>query len=277
MVKYWFFAAVLLLVLLVAISTYGRWSFEKKYRNDVQKGLLRNADPKDGLLKEQDLQHLPAPVQKYLRLVGVVGQPKVHNFKVTFEGEMRSKGQDWFRFTSEQHNFIDAPERFFFMKAKVKGLPAAGYHAYKGGDAKMTIKLLSLLPVVDLSGPDMLKTETVTVFNDMCLLAPATLIDDRIEWEAIDELSAKAVFTAHSISISATLFFNEKGELLNFVSDDRYDINAKKWLRFSTPTGQYKNINGFRLISYGEAVWHYEEGEFVYGKFRVKNIEFNVK
>lgn len=276
MYKYLIVIVVVLLLLFTALFLYGSWSFQKKYREDVKRGLARSMDLASELLSEKDLSPLPEPVQKYLRLTGVVGRPKVRNFKVTFEGEMRSKGQDWFSFTSEQHNFMDAPERLFFMKAKVKGLPTAGYHAYKDGEARMLIKLLSLFPVVNVSGPEMLKAETVTVFNDMCLMAPATLIDPRIKWEPIDDLSAKAVFTVNDISISATLFFNEKGELVNFVSDDRYDVNEQQWLRFSTPVREYKDINGLNLISYGEAVWHYPEGEFVYGKFRVKNIEYNL-
>jgi hypothetical protein len=276
MMKYVLLILLLVIILIVALIIYGQRSFQSQYQKDVQQGLARKAESQPDILTEQDLVHLPGPIQQYLRLAGVVGKPKVHNFKVTFEGDMRSKDQEWFRFTSEQHNFMDAPERLFFMKAKVKGLPTAGYHAYKEGEARMLIKLLSLIPVVNISGPEMLKAETVTVFNDMCLMAPATLIDDRIQWEPIDDLSAKAVFTVDKISITATLFFNEKGELINFISDDRYDVNQKQWLRFSTPVKEYKNINGFHLISYGEAVWHYPEGEFVYGKFRVKNIEYNL-
>jgi hypothetical protein len=276
MYKFLILILVLLFLLFTALFLYSSWSFQKKYRKDVKRGLARSMDLASEPLTEKDLSRLPSPVQKYLRLAGVVGQPKVNNFKVTFEGDMRSKDQDWFSFTSEQHNFMDAPERLFFMKAKVKGLPTAGYHAYKDGEARMLIKLLSLIPVVNISGPEMLKAETVTVFNDMCLMAPATLIDRRIEWEPIDDLSAKAVFTVNNISISATLLFNEKGELINFISDDRYDVNQKQWLRFSTPVKEYKNINGFHLMTYGEAVWHYPEGKFVYGKFRVKNIEYNL-
>ncbi len=275
MFGYLIFALVLLFLLATILISQGKRSFEKSYLNDVEKSLGRALSQKPEILTEEDLYHLPSPVQKYLRLAGALGKPKVHNFKVRFEGEMRSKGQDWFPFTSEQHNFLDAPERFFFMKAKVKGLSAVGYHAYSNGQASMTVKLLSLIPVVNISGPDMLKAETVTVFNDMCLLAPATLIDERIQWEPIDDLSAKAVFTANNISISATLFFNEKGELINFISDDRYDINQKQWVRFSTPVTEYEDHNGYHLISYGEAVWHYPEGAFVYGKFRVKNIDYN--
>ena len=36
----------------------------------------------------------------------------------------------------------------------------------------MRVRLLSLIPMVDASGPDLRRKETVTVFNDLCLLAP---------------------------------------------------------------------------------------------------------
>jgi hypothetical protein len=121
------------------------------------------------------------------------------------------------------------------------------------------------------------KAETVTVFNDMCLMAPATLIDKRIEWASLDSVSAKATFTNGINKITATLYFNEQGQLINFISDDRYAIDDMKQYRFSTPVKQYAQINGMNIWKYGETIWHYPDGEFVYGKFTMKSIEYNVK
>lgn len=123
------------------------------------------------------------------------------------------------------------------------------------------------------------KGETVTVFNDMCLMAPALLIDKRIKWENSDSTSADAVFTNNDITISAKLLFNEQGQLVNFISDDRYDLSGDTPMnfRFSTPVREYRNYNGINVMSYGEAIWHYPDGEFVYGKFRLKDMEYNCK
>jgi len=120
------------------------------------------------------------------------------------------------------------------------------------------------------------KTETVTLFNDMCLMVPATLIDKRIKWEPIDSLTTKAVFTNRGISISAMLYFNEAGQLINFTSDDRTAISDMKQYRFSTPVAGYENINGINVMFGGEAIWHYPDGEFVYGKFKLKSIQYNI-
>ena len=160
------------------------------------------------------------------------------------------RGRDWFPFTSEQHNFYDEPERLFFMKAIFKGLPTSGYHAYKDGRAAMHIKVLSLIPVVSLEGEVLDQAETVTLFNDMCLLAPGALIDPRITWQAIDDTTAQATFAHHGISISAVLHFNTQGQLVNFVSDDRYDVNTAQQYRFSTPVRDYREFGSkLRKIS----------------------------
>jgi hypothetical protein len=140
----------------------------------------------------------------------------------------------------------------------------------------MQIKLLGLFNVVNVKGTEMNKAETVTVFNDMCLMAPASLIDKRIEWTAVDSLSAKATFTNGINKITAILYFNELGQLVNFISDDRYAITDMKQYRFSTPVEDYAQINGRNIMQYGETIWHYPDGEFVYGKFTMKSIEYNV-
>jgi hypothetical protein len=237
---------------------------------------MKTVAPINDVVNQEDLDPLPLCVQKYLTYVGVVGKPKVYNMKIVFQGEMREKNKDWFHFTSEQYNFMATPKRLFFMKARVMGLPTYGYHKYNEQSADMRIKLLSIFSVVDLDEPELYPTETVTFFNDLCLFAPAALIDKRITWVTLDSLSAKATFNNNGTSISAVLYFNEKGQLVNFMSNDRYSVAEMKTFPFSTPAGDYKNVNGYQLPTYGEGTWHYPEGKFVYGKFRVVDIVYNV-
>jgi hypothetical protein len=162
------------------------------------------------------------------------------------------------------------------MKAKKFGMMVPGYHRYVEAKATMDIRLFGLFPIIKQSGNIMNKTETVTLFNDMCLMVPAALIDKRIQWEPIDSLTTEAVFTNNGISISAILYFNEMGQLINFTSDDRTAISDMKQYRFSTPVAGYKNINGINVMSGGEAIWHYPDGDFTYGKFNLKTIQYNL-
>ncbi len=263
------------IILIAAIIGFGMERFENSYVKDVQHHLQATQYTNE-LVTGKDLEHLPELVKKYLIYTGVVGKPRVGNFKIIFEGEMRDKGKDWFLFTSEQYNFIEDPTRLFFMKGKVSGIPTNGYHNYGKNKASMHIKVLSLFPVSKVDGPEMFQAETVTFFNDLCLFAPSSLIDKHIGWETIDEQSMKAIFTTKGTTISAILYFNEKGQLINFVSNDRYAVSGMKPIPFSTPVKDYKEVNGVRVPSYGETIWHYPDGEFVYGKFNLKSIEYNV-
>lgn len=268
---------VLLVMMILGLLAWGFWHFEQGYRHDVQVALLQNKAKASDLLLEKDLEHLPAPVQRYLRYVGAVNRPKVKNVRIVFKGQMREKGKDWFPFRSEQYNGFEQYTRLFFMKGKMFGLTVPGYHAYQNKSAAMRIQLFGLFPIVSIQGQELFKAETVTIFNDMCLLAPATLIDSRISWEAIDDSTARAMFTNEGVSIQATLSFNATGQLVNFVSDDRYAVSDMKRYRFSTPVADYKNFHGFNVMSFGEAVWHYPDGKFVYGKFELQEIVYNVE
>jgi hypothetical protein len=273
--KYGSIANILLLI--VAIASWGSMHFEATFNRDIQSNLQKGSALHAVILTNTDLRLLPPPVQQYIQYSGAINKPTIKNMRIVFEGSMRDKGKNWFKFRSVQYNFFDEPTRLFFMKGKMYGLTVPGYHAYQQAEASMDIRLFGIIPIVQLKGQVMSKAETVTFFNDMCLLAPATLIDKRIEWVSWDSSSAKAIFTNRANKITATLYFNTKGQLINFISDDRTAISTMKLYRFSTPVKDYQQMNGRNIMTYGETIWHYPEGEFVYGKFNLKSIEYNVE
>jgi hypothetical protein len=265
-----------ILILIAVVLSWGSSRFENTYLRDVKENLQRSNALAAEILSDADIRHLPLPVQRYLVYAGVVNKPKVKNVTIVFEGQMRDKGKAYFPFSSEQYNFFDEPTRLFFMKGKMYGVTVPGYHRYSNGTATMDIRLFGLFPIVQKAGEEMNRAETVTLFNDMCLLAPATLIDKRIQWQTIDSSSVKAVFTNHNITISAVLYFNSQDQLIDFISTDRTAVADMKPYPFSTPVHAYKRINGFNLISEADAVWHYPEGKFTYGKFKLKDVKYNV-
>ena len=275
---------ILLLVLLVAISVlYSRaQQLQKAYRQEVQAALapldfeIKTAD----LLTEADIAHLPEQVQAYLRSVGVIGRPKVKSFRMVCSGEFKTApDKGYVPSRAEQYNVIDDSRRVYYMALKMSGLPVAGLHVYKDATATMQIRLAGLVTVADARGELMNKAETVTVLNDMCLIAPATLIDPRITWEPIDDNRVRAIFNNQGITVSAELIFNEQHELVNFISNDRYmtvsgqDYQSAPW---STPVRDYQDFGGVRLASYGEAHWQLPEGDYCYGRIRLESVEYNV-
>jgi hypothetical protein len=264
-------------ILFMAIAGWAESNFERRFTQDVKAQLRHTNAVRDEVITDEMLQHLPAPVQRYLNYCGVAGKPKVKNMRIRFSGQMRDKGKDWFNFTSVQYNFFDEPARLFFMKAKMFGITVPGYHPYQQAAARMEVKLFGLFTVMQAKGSEMNKSETVTFFNDLCIFAPAALVDKRITWTPVDSSSATATFTNGSSTIRATLFFNPEGQLVNFISDDRYTISDMQQHRFLTPVSNYKLMEGRNIPAYGEATWQYADGEFNYGKFHLQSIEYNVQ
>lgn len=281
---YWqdakFGTIVNVLMLIVIFFGFFHLNFKNIYKTEVAAALTKTSDIPTSILTEEDIKHLPPLVQKYLHYTHSVGKPKIHNFKVTMTGKIRGhEAKDWMPLTSEQYNFIPSSTRLFFLDATKKMLPVSGLHSFKQGVAFMDIRLLSMYKVQYMDGKEMDISETVTFFNDLCCMAPAALIDERIRWVETEGNNVKATFTSNGITISAWLHFNEKGELVDFVSEDRYAANdngTSTQLRWRTPLRDYKEIHGYRLASYAEAIYTYPDGDFTYATFNLKHIASNV-
>jgi hypothetical protein len=182
-------------------------------------------------------------------------------------------------FTAEQLNTLDPPRRFFLMDATMKGLSVDVLHAFDERGATMRVKLLSVASMVDAKGPDMTRGETVTLFNDLSILAPGALVSPLITWEPVDAHRARARFTLRGYSISAELMFNDSDELVDFASDDRLAAspNGRTFtrMRWTTPLKDYARVGPARVATRGDAVWHPDSGAYAYGEFKLTSLAYN--
>jgi hypothetical protein len=269
-------AAIITIIVVIATTL-----FQRRYLSDAKQQLREMAPVPAEVLTEETISGLPEPVQRYIRYTGAVGKPVVKNVKLTFVGQIRaSEDKPWMQFTTEQYNFMDSAWRLFFMKARMMGLPVAGYHAFKNGIAYMDIRLLSLLKVQYHDGEKMDVSETVTFFNDMCCMAPGSLTDDRIEWLETEGNVVKAAFTNMGIRITAWLHFNDEGQLVNFVSDDRWALEEggkMSLVRWETPLYDYSMIDGYRLATGADLIYKYPAGDLCYGQFKMGSVSYNVQ
>jgi len=253
---------------------------KKTYKRAVLEALERTRNNKSETLTEEDIQHLPAIVQKYIHYTGSIGKEKITNFRAEFTGGIRSKStEDFMPLKSVQYNFTDKPTRLFYIVARKKGIPAMGIHLYRNQTAIMLVKILGLFTVVNAKGKEMNQGETVTLFNDMCFMAPSSLIDRNIEWKEIDSITVYAKFTNGNITVSSTLFFNEEGELVNFLSNDRFETTDGKTYRnypWLTPVTGYTNINGYRLPAGARLIYKHPDEDLCYGEFSLISMEYNL-
>ena len=269
---------VVLVPLVLALLDLRSTSLRSIYRHEVDRGFSRPAAT--ALVTEEDLAPLPPALQTYLRRAGVVGRPHVHDLRARWHGQMRN-GTDasWMDIRAEQVELFDEPTRLFYMEASRMGVPFVGLHVYTGDAATMRVRVASLFDVVDARGPEMNRSETVTLFNDMCLLAPASLLGAHVEWQTLGERRVGGTFSNAGNRVSAVLTFDADGDLVNFVSNDRdrsADGKTYENLPWSTPVRDYKDFGGTRVAAHGDALWKEAQGDFVYARFELESLELNV-
>jgi hypothetical protein len=272
---------ILLAAVVYGYASQGPASYRAEYRRRVDAALTEPLP--NGVVTEADLADLPEPVATYVRRSGAVGQPRVTNFQARIHGRIRAGTTTaWMSFTGEQVNtYGPQPGRLFFMDATMFGLPVDILHTYVGPSATMRVKACSLVPMVNAAGPDMDQAETVTVFNDLCILAPAAIIDAPVTWQRVDDHHVCGTFINGAHTVTAELVFSDDHDLIDFISDDRLraSADAKNFTPqlWSTPVREYRTIDSRRVGTHGEGRWHAPEpeGEFAYLEFNLDGITYN--
>jgi len=275
-------------VLLMTMAGYGfasrgPISFTAEWEQRTR-GALANAAPPAGVVREADLVGLPDPVARYVRRSGTVGRPRITNFYAEVHGRIRrGPGEPWMTFTGRQLNtYGDVPQRLFYLDATMQGLPVTVFHVLDGQGATMRGKLCSLVPILDASGPEMDRGETVTLFNDLMVLAPGALVDAPVRWTLLSPNTVRATYTREDQTVEADLVFSPAGDLLDFRSEDRSrasrDGTSFTRLPWNTPLTRYRELGGRRVAVEGAGMWEapVPEGHFTYIEFHVDDLSYNV-
>ncbi len=225
-----------------------------------------------------DLEHLPEPVQKYLKRSLKAGQPYANRVRLKQSGGMRlSPDQPWKPFTAEQYFNVNPPA--FIWRAKLQFLPLIWVSArdkYVHQFGNMLIKILTTLPVADAKGPKVTSAALIRFVAEMIWFPTALVNANYLQWEAVNATSAIAKVNDDGVEATVTFVFDEVGDIIK-VSSDRYlnadDEYPTKWCG---RIRQYGEFNGVRIPSKVEVGWELETGYFAYWRGNITDIEFNV-
>ena len=121
-------------------------------RAKVEATLNRSPPNSTSPITEEDLHHLPEPVQRYLRSVGIVGKRRIRTARQRQTGFFRMKqGGRWLPFSAEQHITTDPPG--FVWRAKIQFLPLVAFSVtdlFARGPGELQAKLFSFLKMTPI-------------------------------------------------------------------------------------------------------------------------------
>jgi len=265
---------IVVLVISFAIS-YVR--FERRVADEVRELFKEAEETGREVISEADLEGLPEPVQKYLRYAQIVGKKRIGTVRLKQKGSIRTgEDQGWMPFTAEQYYTTDDPSFVWHATVKFFSLPLmkARDRFYKG-KGNMLIKLLPFITIADASGDEMDQGTLLRYLNEM-MCFPTAYLYEYIQWEPIDFSSAKATITVKGLAASAILYFNEEGQMTDFVAERYMSVEDGYSLEtWSTPIEEYKEINGIMVPVKGEAVWRLNSGDFSYIRLEITDIEYD--
>jgi hypothetical protein len=270
---------LVLLTAIVSAAIVGRIMFNRSVDAEVDDLFQSVAAEESAVLTEADIEHLPEPVQRWLRYSNVIGREYPRTVRLTQEGEIRlGPDQAWMPFTAEQYYTTDPPSFIWKIDTRMMSvLPISGRDRYVDGRGNMNIRVLSLIPVVDETGEHMDQGTLVRYLNEV-MWFPAGAVSPYIEWQEVDDNSAKATMSYGDMTVEATFFFDEQGRPVNMMAPRYQDAGGGefKWLPWWTPIHEYGEFDGVRIGIAGEAYWEEDWGNFTYVRLRLVDVEYNV-
>ncbi len=267
-----------LIILVGSIISFSAFSFENMVAKEARGILNQNRVYKERIVTEYDIARLPDPVQRWLRNSGVVGKPFLFAGEVVQTAEMKMKPdqKNWMRARALQYTTLEKPAFIWSVKVYVNNfLDFTGRDKLEEGKAEMLIKLISLITVVNEKGEKLDEGAIQRYLGEMVWF-PTLALSPFIQWEEVDENSAKATMSYKGKSGSGTFYFNSRGDFIKF-SAMRYKDNVSNAKKFEWVllVDEYKTFDGVRVPSKMTATWKLKEGDWTWLRLKIDNLKYN--
>lgn len=223
-----------------------------------------------------DLEGVPDPVQRYFETVMEEGRPYVRSVELEQRGEFRLGDPEraWRPMAATGHYTVDPPG--FVWSATVRALPFVPVKvldAYDHGSGVLRARLLSTVTVADV-GPDeeMNEGELVRYLAEAVWFPTALLPAEGVEWEAVDDHSARATIEDDGNTASVTFHFDDRG-LVERVTADRYRQETEDHAPWTGHFRDYEERNGMTVPTGAEVEWNLPGGDRPYWRAALDRIE----
>jgi hypothetical protein len=124
----------------------------------------------------------------------------------------------------------------------------------------MTIRLGSMVPVVDASGPEMDDASLLRHLSEMPWF-PSAFLRANVAWEAIDDAHVRVTLADGDRRATGVLEIDAEGRLVAVRAERHAMVGTGFELRpWTAPTHAYGEFEGLRLPVRGAAVWGLPDG-----------------
>ena len=274
------FISLGLAVIIAVALFYGarRWqtATDEMHKNLAAARLL--ISPK--LYDTNELEGLPAPVQRYFRVALTKGQPMISMVNLEQIGtfNMSETGEQWKPFTATQRFITQRPG--FDWEARIVMMPGVAvrvHDAYIAGVGILHASLFGLFTMANQRGtPEAAQGELLRFFAEAVWYPTALLPSQGVHWEAVDDTSARAILKDGETTVM--LLFRFGGDSL--IESVRAEARGRTIPGTTIPIpweGRFSNYElreGMRIPLEGEVAWILPEGPKCYFRGRVTKLSY---
>ncbi len=228
-----------------------------------------------------ELDALPAPVARYLRLVLQDGQPIIRRARFRQEGEFLVRPPEgWRPFRATQEVATLPPG--FVWDATIRMAPGIGVwvrDGFVGESGSMRASLMGLMTMVAVEGTSDIAAGALHRYLAEAVWFPTALLPSQgVRWEALDDSTARALLSAGAVTVSLDFSFGPDGLVRSVFTDARMrDVDGRgvptpwrgRWYEFGKPAGWLIPVRG-------EVEWILPEGPQPYWRGRIVDLRYEM-
>lgn len=193
---------------------------------------LQTRSPSPEQFSKAMIAELPEPVQRYFLHAIALGTPLANSVQLTMSGSIRlAPDQDWMPLQAEE---LLSTKGFVWKATAGKGMmQMRGADYYTSGKGRMRFSLWGLIPVVNASNLDVIRSGIGRWAGEYFWLPSALLPQYGVTWQAIGPNTIQARLKADGETIALTFAIDDQGRLLRG--------SLPRWGN-QTENGQYAEI-----------------------------------
>jgi len=266
------------IILLAVLVSYGEHAFHQSNLRETANLLSQSGRSQTMLFTENEITNLPVPVQKWLLTSGVIGKEKIQMGRIEQKAYLKMKPEqaNAYPATAVQYTTLDIPAFVWMVDVPMNSLMNfKGRDKFAEGRGEMLIKMNALIPVVNEHGEKLNEGSLQRYLGEMVWF-PSLAASPYIQWESIDELTAKATMSYKGTSGSGTFYFNEAGDFTKFIAL-RYKDNTPEAKRYEwiLTVDEYRVFQGIKVPSRMKATWKLETGDWTWLHLEITDIHYN--
>jgi hypothetical protein len=264
------------IMLIAIILTYASSHFKQKVTKEIAQLLTAASVPNNQTL--QQITDLPIPAQRWIQKSGILKKGPVKTIELEQELQMLMSPEQatWRQGKATQYFSISPPAFHWTVNLQMNSvLEVAGRDQFEDGKGEMTIKILSMLPVVNAKSSEKLNQATLQRYLAEIVWFPSAALSPYITWERVNENSAKATMSINGTTGSGTFYFDQEGNFKKFVAQRYKDVEEHaEPIEWTVSSNKTEVRDGVSIPVELEAAWKLNEQDWTWLKLKIGAVSY---